>query len=109
MAQGTRTYLDGTGATKTALTGGNGTSDSTGVTVFDVNGNPLGVALDGTDASGVSIAAGGVGIRGWLSTIASYLAGTLKAQLQAQSAAVTVGAVAQTAGPWTTTDAADGA
>jgi hypothetical protein len=107
MAQSTRTYLDGTGATKTALTGSNGTSDSTGVTVFDVNGNPLGVALDGTDATGVSYATGGTGIRGWLSTIASYLAGTLKAQLQAGSAVV--GAVTQSGGPWSTTDAAGGA
>lgn len=108
MAQSTRTYLDGTGATKTALTGSNGTSDSTGVTLFDVNGNPLSPALDGTDASGVSIAAGGVGIRGWLSTIASYLANTLKVQLQTGSA--TIGAVTQAAASiFSTSDAADGA
>ena len=108
MSQSTRTYLDGTGATKTALTGSNGTSDSTGVTVFDVNGNPLGLALDGTDASGVSQATGGVGIRGWLSTIASYLAATLKVQLQAGSA--TIGAVTQAvAAIFNTSDAANGA
>ncbi len=107
MAQSTRTYLDGTGATKTALTGSNGTSDATGVTLFDVNGNPLGVALDGADASGVSIAPGGAGIRGWLSTIAGALAGTLKAQLQAGSAMI--GAVSQSGGPWSTTDIAGGA
>ena len=107
MAQSTRTYLDGTGATKTALTGSNGASDTTGVTLFDVNGNPLGVALDGTDATGISIATGGSGIRGWLSTIASYLAGTLAVSVKAGSAVI--GAVTQSGGPWTTTDAADGA
>jgi hypothetical protein len=107
MAQGTRSYLDGTGATKTALTGGNGTSDSTGVTVFDINGTPLGVALDGTDATGVVMAPGGAGIRGWLATIAGALAGTVKAQLQAGSAVI--GAVTQSGGPWSVADAADGA
>jgi len=107
MAESTRTYLDGTGATRTSITGSNGSSDTTGVTVFDVNGNALGVAQDGTDATGVSIGPGGVGIRGWLSTIASYLAGTLSVSLKAGSAVI--GAVTQSGGPWTTTDAADGA
>lgn len=40
-----------------------------GSTAFDINGNPLSVALDGTDATGVTPPAGAVGIRGWLSAI----------------------------------------
>jgi len=106
MAQATRAYLDGTGALKTALTGSNGTSDATGVSVFDVNGNPLGIALDGTDAAGTLPLTGGAGIRGWLSTIASALMGTLSVTLKTGSSVI--GAVTQSGGPWTTTDAADG-
>jgi hypothetical protein len=105
-AQGTRAYIDGNGAAKTALTGSNGTGDTTGVTAFDVNGNPLSVALDGTDATGVSPLAGGVGIRGWLSSIDKELSGPLSAILAPGSNVI--GAVTQSAAPWTTTDSADG-
>jgi hypothetical protein len=38
---------------------------------------PIGAALDGTDASGVTQLTGGVGIRGWLSGIYSKIAATL--------------------------------
>ena len=38
---------------------------------------PLGAAQDGTDATGVTSPAGGVGIRGWLSGIYAKLGGTL--------------------------------
>lgn len=112
--QSTRTYLDGTGATKQACTASTvtgapaaGPCDTTGMTLFDVSGNPLSPALDGTDATGVSIATGGVGIRGWLSTLSSQLVNTLKVQLQAGSNVI--GSVQQSGGPWTTTDGADGA
>lgn len=112
--QSTRTYLDGTGATKQACTGSDvsgapaaGPCDTTGMTLFDTNGNPLAPALDGTDATGVSMAPGGVGIRGWLSTIASELVNTLHVQVAAGSNVI--GAVTQSGAPWATTDGADGA
>jgi hypothetical protein len=106
MAQGTRAYLDGTGALKSALTGSNGTADTTGVTLFDVNGNTLGLALDGADATGITPPAGGAGIRGWLSGIFSLLSNTLSVTLKTGSSVI--GAVTQSGGPWTTADAANG-
>jgi hypothetical protein len=62
-AQGQRFYIDGNGALKSSISGGNGTSDTTGTTLFDVNGNaigaanPLGTADTAADGSLASILA----------------------------------------------------
>jgi hypothetical protein len=97
MTLGTRAYIDGNGTLKAALTGSNGTADTTGVTAFDANGNALAIALDGTDAVGIAAPAGAAGIRGWLSGIYQLLTGTLTATLAAGTDVI--GAVTQS-GAW---------
>jgi len=55
------------------------------VTIAALPGSP---AQDGTDATGVAQVAGGVGIRGWLSSIYNRLSGTLTTTLAAGANAI---------------------
>lgn len=65
-------------------------------TTIDQNGVPIAVAQDGTDVTGATPPAGGVGIRGWLSglfglgtSILTALTGSLRVNVQNASLAVT--------------------
>lgn len=65
-------------------------------TTIDQNGAPVVVAQDGTDASGVTMPPGGVGIRGWLSgsyglasSILAAVTGILRVNVQNTSFPVT--------------------
>lgn len=63
-----------------------GTPGTNGACVHRVDGSEI--AGDGVDGVGIVPLAGGSGIRGWLSTIASLLGGTLKVQGQAGTALI---------------------
>ncbi|MCW6509836.1 hypothetical protein [Lichenifustis flavocetrariae] len=88
--------LSGTTLTLAASMSGLSASDPL-LILYDDGGKP---AEDGTDATGVTIPSGGVGIRGWLSGIYKVLSGTLTVTMgktaSAGDVAVTAGGTAQT-------------